>query len=257
MSGKGATMDVGAWLRRLGLEQYEAAFRENAIDAEVLRDLTDQDLEKLGILLGHRRKLLRAIAALEDVTAPAAAPSSSPSIPPELTSTATAPISTATLTSGERRHVTVMFCDLVDSTGIAARLDAEEWRDLVGAYLDAASAAVTDMGGKVAKKLGDGLMALFGYPLALENDAERAVRAALSIQRALAELNRKNEVAGKPALAARIAIDTGPAVLDAGGRRRRPSRVRLLLRRGCSVRSLVSLSPRNAAAMNSRACLSR
>jgi class 3 adenylate cyclase len=110
-----------------------------------------------------------------------------------------------------------MFCDLVDSTGISAKLDAEEWRDLVGAYVDAASTAVTEMGGKVAKKLGDGLMALFGYPVAQENDAERAVRAALSIQRALAELNRKNEGASKPRLAARIAIDTGPAVLDAGG----------------------------------------
>ena len=118
---------------------------------------------------------------------------------------------------GERRHVTVMFCDLVDSTGIAARLDAEEWRDLVGAYLDAASAAVTEMGGKVAKKLGDGLMALFGYPVAQENDAERAVRAALAIQRALAELNRKNAATGKPALAARIAIDSGPVVVDASG----------------------------------------
>ena len=110
-----------------------------------------------------------------------------------------------------------MFCDLVDSTGIAARLDAEEWRDLVGAYLDAASSAVTEMGGKVAKKLGDGLMALFGYPVAQENDAERAVRAALSIQRALAELNRKNAGTGKPALAARIAIDSGPVVVDATG----------------------------------------
>jgi class 3 adenylate cyclase len=120
-------------------------------------------------------------------------------------------------TAGERRHVTVMFCDLVDSTGIAARLDAEEWRDLVGAYLDAASAAVADMGGKVAKKLGDGLMALFGYPVAQENDAERAVRAALAIQRALAELNRKNEGAGKPPLAARIAIESGPVVVDAAG----------------------------------------
>jgi class 3 adenylate cyclase len=110
-----------------------------------------------------------------------------------------------------------MFCDLVDSTGIAAKLDAEEWRDLVGAYLDAASAAVTEMGGKVAKKLGDGLMALFGYPMAQENDAERAVRAALSIQRALAELNRKNEGTIKPALAARIAVDSGPVVIDATG----------------------------------------
>jgi predicted ATPase/class 3 adenylate cyclase len=110
-----------------------------------------------------------------------------------------------------------MFCDLVDSTGITSRLDAEEWRDLVDAYLNAASAAVTEMGGKVAKKLGDGLMALFGYPLAQENDAERAVRAALAIQRSLAELNRKNASFGKPALAARIAIDLGPVVVDATG----------------------------------------
>src|SRR4029077_14736392 len=113
-----------------------------------------------------------------------------PTTAPELTAAATAVPTPEAV--GERRHVTVMFCDLVDSTGIAARLDAEEWRDLVGAYLDAATAAVTEIGGKVAKKLGDGLMALFGYPVAQENDAERAVRAALSIQRALTELNRKN-----------------------------------------------------------------
>ena len=100
--------------------------------------------------------------------------------------------------AGERRYLTVMFCDLVGSTGISAQLDAEEWRDLVGAYLDAASAAVTDMGGYVAKKLGDGILALFGYPVAHENDAERAARAALSIQRALGELNRKNAGTGKP-----------------------------------------------------------
>ena len=91
-----------------------------------------------------------------------------------------------------------MFCDLVGSTAISAQLDAEEWRDLVGAYLDAASAAVMEMGGHVAKKLGDGLMSLFGYPVAQENDSERAVRAALSIQRALAELNRKNDGSGTP-----------------------------------------------------------
>ena len=96
-----------------------------------------------------------------------------------------------------------MFCDLVNSTGIAAKLDAEEWRDLVGAYLDAASAAVTEMGGKVAK-LGDGLMAIFGSPVAQENDAERAVRAALSIQRALAVEAARRRTAGsrKPMLLA-------------------------------------------------------
>jgi class 3 adenylate cyclase len=118
---------------------------------------------------------------------------------------------------GERRYLTVMFCDLVDSTGISAQLDAEDWRDLVNAYLDGASAAVQDIGGHVAKKLGDGLMALFGYPLAHENDAESAARAALSIQRALADLNRKNATAGKPELVARIGLETGPAVVDAAG----------------------------------------
>ena len=100
-----------------------------------------------------------------------------------------------------------MFCDLVDLTGIASRLDAEEWRDLVGSYLDAASAAVTEMGGHVVKKLGDGLLSVFGYPVAHENDAERAARAAISIERALADLNRKNSGAGKPELSARIGLE--------------------------------------------------
>ena len=90
-----------------------------------------------------------------------------------------------------------MFCDLVGSTSLAAKLDAEDWRNLVNAYLDEASAAVTGLGGHVLKKLGDGLMALFGYPHAQENDAERAVRAALAIQRALAELNARNAANGR------------------------------------------------------------
>ena len=94
--------------------------------------------------------------------------------------------------SAERRPITVMFCDLVGSTSLAAKLDAEDWRNLVNAYLDEASAAVTDFGGHVLKRLGDGLMALFGYPHAQENDAERAVRAALAIQRALVEINARN-----------------------------------------------------------------
>jgi class 3 adenylate cyclase/predicted ATPase len=196
-------MDIAVWLRSLSLEQYEAAFRDNAIDADVLHDLTDQDLEKLGVLLGHRRRLLRAIAALDGTVA---------------TSSASAPLqvkpSPAAEAAGDRRHVTVMFCDLVDSTGIAAKLDAEEWRDLLGTYVDVASAAVTELGGKIIRKQGDGLMVLFGYPVALENDAERAARAALAIQRSLAELNRKNAGSGKPPLAARIAIDWGPVLVE-------------------------------------------
>jgi class 3 adenylate cyclase len=206
-------MDIGDWLQSLGLERYEAAFRENEINETVLPTVTAEDLKDLGVdVVGHRRKLLNAISALR---ADADAKAPPPTTAPRLTAAATAVPTPEAV--GERRHVTVMFCDLVDSTGIAARLDAEEWRDLVGAYLDAASAAVTEMGGKVAKKLGDGLMALFGYPMSQENDAERAVRAALAIQQALIELNRKNTGTGKPALAARIAIDTGPVVIDATG----------------------------------------
>ena len=196
-----------------GSEVYEATFRENAINEKVLPNLTAEDLKDMGIgIVGHRRMLLDAIAALH-IGADAKAPTLSSTPLP------TAPVAAASTpeASGERRHVTVMFCDLVDSTGIAARLDAEEWRDLVGAYLDVASAAVIKMGGKVAKKLGDGLMALFGYPVAQENDTERAVRAALAIQRSLADLNRKNAGSGKPALPARIAVNSGPVVVDTTG----------------------------------------
>ncbi len=198
------------WLKKLGMSEYAKPFAENRIDFSVLPDLTDQDLEKLGVLLGDRRKMLRAIANLDNT--PAAPPRAAASAP----SLTVSPLQEGA-GAGERRYLTVMFCDLVDSTGITARLDAEEWRDLVGGYLDAASAAVAEMGGHVAKKLGDGLLALFGYPVAQENDSERAARAALSIQRALAELNRKNVGTGKPALTARIGIETGPVVVDAAG----------------------------------------
>jgi class 3 adenylate cyclase/predicted ATPase len=210
---------IADWLEKLGMSEYAQRFAENRIDFSVLPDLTDQHLNDLGLPLGDRLKMLRAIRELSGAIPPSPETASAE---PESQSIAArrdaAPVKVrAANVAGERRYVTVMFCDLVGSTGISAQLDAEEWRDLVGSYLDAASEAVTEMGGHVAKKLGDGLMTLFGYPVAQENDAERAVRAALSIQRALAELNRKNEGAGKPALAARIAIDTGPAVLDAGG----------------------------------------
>jgi class 3 adenylate cyclase/predicted ATPase len=217
---------IAEWLAKIGLERYTPAFIDNDIDVEVLRYLTDADLEKIGVSLGHRRKLLAAIAELGGGAATPVQPPSelnkqeaAERREPTLTPAAVAPPPpfTSTEAAGERRYLTVMFCDLVDSTGIAARLDAEEWRDLVKAYLEDASAAVTEMGGHVARKLGDGLMALFGYPLAHENDAERAVRAALSIQRALADLNRKNVGIGKPELKARIGLETGPVVVDATG----------------------------------------
>src|SRR6516162_7479145 len=168
-------MDVVVWLRSLGLGKYEAAFRENDIDETVLPSLTHENLKELGVAsLGHRVKLLDAIAALGS-NAGAKIPSMAATIaPPSAAMAAAVPVAEAV---GERRYLTVMFCDLVGSTSISAQLDAEEWRDLVGAYLDAASAAVVEMGGHVAKKLGDGILALFGYPVAQENDAERAVRA--------------------------------------------------------------------------------
>src|SRR5262245_37119090 len=183
---------IADWLEKLGMSEYAQRFAENGIDLSVLPDLTDQDLKDIGVLLGHRRKLLRAIAELNNAAttaAPAPPPVVSAPIPPAVL---LSPISAQVEAAGERRYLTVMFCDLVGSTSISAQLDAEDWRDLLSIYLDAASNAVTDMGGHVAKKLGDGLMALFGYPTAQENDAERAARAALSIQRALAEVNRKN-----------------------------------------------------------------
>src|SRR6478672_8221031 len=189
-------MDVGGWLRGLGLGQYEEQFRDNKIDADLLPRLTVDDLKDIGVsVVGDRRRLLDAIALIAGAGRPADLPASP---------TKSAP-SKGLQASAERRPITVMFCDLVGSTSLAAKLDAEDWRTLVNAYLDEASNAVTDFGGHVLKKLGDGLMALFGYPQAQENDAERAVRAALAIQRTLGELN------------ARIGLAMGPVVVDAAG----------------------------------------
>jgi class 3 adenylate cyclase len=114
---------------------------------------------------------------------------------------------------GERRHLTVMFCDLVDSTALASQLDPEQWRAIVAAYHHTAAEAITRFGGHVAKYLGDGVMAFFGYPEAHDNDAERAVRAGLALLDALAALN---ESSAHPRLAARIGIDSGPVVVGTG-----------------------------------------
>ena len=201
-------MDVGGWLRGLGLGQYEEQFRDNKIDADVLPRLTVDDLKDIGVsVVGDRRRLLDAIAAIAGAGRPANLPASPTKFAPSKDLQA----------SAERRPITVMFCDLVGSTSLAAKLDAEDWRNLVNAYLDEASAAVTGLGGHVLKKLGDGLMALFGYPHAQENDAERAVRAALAIQRALVEINARNTRSGAPELSARIGIECGSVVVDTGG----------------------------------------
>ena len=201
-------MDVGGWLRGLGLGKYEESFRANAIDADLLPRLTVDDLKDIGVsVVGDRRRLLDAIAVIAGAGRSADVPASP---------TKSAP-SKGLQASAERRPITVMFCDLVGSTSLAAKLDAEDWRNLVNAYLDEASGAVTGLGGHVLKKLGDGLMALFGYPQAQENDAERAVRAALAIQRALADLNARSARSGAPELSARIGIECGSVVVDANG----------------------------------------
>jgi SAM domain (Sterile alpha motif)/Adenylate and Guanylate cyclase catalytic domain len=212
-----AAMDVGEWLKGIGLGQYEATFLAHDIDVDVLPDLTEADLEKIGLPLGARKRLMKAIANLRPAEsqpppgplspAPEPAQPPAPSSPPRMFRP-----------DAERRPITVMFCDLVGSTALGSRLDAEDWRSLVNAYLDEASGAVTRFGGHVLKRLGDGLMALFGYPRAQENDAERAVRAALTIQRALGEMNARNAAKGASQLSARIGLESGPVVVEAGGR---------------------------------------
>ena len=191
-------MDVGNWLRGLGLEQYEAAFRESEIDAEVLPEITDADLEKLGVPLGHRKRLLKAIAALN-----APARESSPSA---------AATSGSKSETAERRQLTVMFCDLVGSTAMSARLDPEDMRAVIGAYHKCCATLIAGNGGFVAKYMGDGVLAYFGYPEAHEDDAERAVRTGLAI----VEATPKLETAAGAPLHVRVGIATGIVVLGSG-----------------------------------------
>lgn len=191
-------MDVAAWLCGLGLGQYEQAFRENDIDAEVLMDLTAEDLIGLGVAsIGHRRKLLAAIAALRAgsmwATTPATADSRKASVAPE----------------AERRQLTVMFVDLVDSTALAARLDPEEMAEVLRSYQSAVAGAIVRFEGHVAKYMGDGVLAYFGYPRAHEDEAERAVRAGLAAVAAVRSLGS----AHGETLAARVGIATGAVVV--------------------------------------------
>src|SRR6516225_8215571 len=168
------SMDVVVWLRSLGLGKYEAVFRENDIDETVLPSLTHENLKELGVAsLGHRVKLLDAIAALRGD-----ASGKAPSVDP----------TTASSTPGahpedraERRQVTVMFCDLVGSTALSARMDPEDLREVISAYQKCVAETVQRFGGFVAKFMGDGVLVYLGYPQAHEDDAERAVRAGLEL----------------------------------------------------------------------------
>jgi class 3 adenylate cyclase len=178
-------VDISAWLRELGLERYEQAFQKGEIDPAILPELTDADLKELGIPLGPRKQLLKAISALAAGTGP---PSARDTRRPE----------------AERRQLTVMFADLVGSTELAARLDPEDMGRLIRAYQDRCAQVVERWGGHVAKYMGDGVLAYFGWPQAHEDEAERAVRAGLELVTAVGRLRPGDEP-----LAARVGIATG------------------------------------------------
>ncbi len=186
---------VAEWLASIGLSEYAARFTENRIDFPVLRDLTDQDLKDIGVPLGHRRKMLRAIA--------------------ELAGTAAAPMGVETLTTpegageGERRHLTVMFCDLVGSTDLSARLDPEDMWRVIASYQACVTEVMNQHQGMIARYVGDGVLAYFGYPRAQEDDAEQAVRTALALIDAVANIRTDADTT----LQIRVGIATGTVVL--------------------------------------------
>ena len=183
-------MDLAEWLRALGLEQYEDAFRDNEIDWKVLPSLTADDLKEIGVVpVGHRRRLLDAIAALGQGEGPRETPPGPAS------------------GEAERRQLTVMFCDLVGSTPLATRFDPEDLREIVGAYHRCVSDTVARFAGFVAKYMGDGVLVYFGYPEAHEDDAERAVRAGLAVIEAV------DKLAGPEKLNVRLGLASGLVVV--------------------------------------------
>jgi class 3 adenylate cyclase/tetratricopeptide (TPR) repeat protein len=187
-------MDIGGWLRGLGLGQYEAMFRESEIDAEVLPELTESDLSQLGVPLGHRKRLLKAIAALgavEKAPATVAGPIREDAVSP----------------GGERRQLTVMFCDLVGSTALSEKLDPEELRSLLNAYRTLCGEVIARYEGFVARYVGDGILTYFGWPTAHEEDAARALRAALEIVHTVKRASSTED------LSVRVGVATGPVVV--------------------------------------------
>src|SRR5712691_12480576 len=195
-------MDVGGWLRNLGLGQYESAFIENAIDTDVLPELTGGDLEKLGSPLGDRKRLIKAIKAM-------AGGSPSALITSEVGENTASGYSPIVAAAAERRHLTVMICDLVDSTALSTRLDPEDMSAVIDAFQAACARITLASDGFLADFRGDGILAYFGYPRAHEDDAQRTVRAGLDIAAAVARLKTHVE---EP-LSVRIGIATGLVVV--------------------------------------------
>ncbi|MGH1478754.1 MAG: AAA family ATPase [Geminicoccales bacterium] len=196
-------MTIEAWLKELGLERYLDLFHENDIDQDILPDLTETDLEKLGISLGHRKKLLRGITALADEKT-----AQRPETPPAQASESDRR-SSSVQPEGERRQLTIMFCDLVGSTALSTKLDPEDLSQVMVAYKEAAAGEITKFGGHIAKFLGDGVLAYFGWPRAYEHDAERAVKAGLELIDVISRLKAPDLTP----LACRVGIATGPVVV--------------------------------------------
>jgi class 3 adenylate cyclase/tetratricopeptide (TPR) repeat protein len=197
---EGTIMDLGRWLRSLGLERYEAAFRENEIDETVLPSLTHETLKELGVTaVGHRLKLLDGIAALRN--------DGSTKAPPADEATAPAAPGVAPADRAERRQVTVMFSDLVGSTAMSARMDPEDLREIISAYQKTVAETVQRFGGFVAKYMGDGVLLYFGYPQAHEDDVERAVRTGLEL------IQSVGKVKSSAPLQTRVGIATGLVVV--------------------------------------------
>ncbi|MGI9507231.1 MAG: AAA family ATPase, partial [Geminicoccaceae bacterium] len=198
-------MTIETWLKGLGLERYLELFHENDIDEDVLPDLTESDLETLGISLGHRKKLLRGIVALTDQSLNEAP---QPATPPTQSSVSDRR-SSAVQQEGERRQLTIMFCDLVGSTALSTKLDPEDLSQVMVAYKEAAAGEITKFGGHIAKFLGDGVLAYFGWPRAYEHDAERSVKAGLVLVDVISRLRTPDQTP----LACRVGIATGPVVV--------------------------------------------
>ena len=193
-------MDIAGWLRDLGLDRYEAAFHDNDVNADILPKLTGDDLKDLGVTsVGHRRQILDAIATLRLEGRPADGPVQ--------LSTRPAGNLVPSETAGERRQLTVMFCDLVGSTALSERLDPEELRGLLHAYRTLSGDVIAHYDGFVARYVGDGILTYFGWPTAHEEDAERAIRAALEIVQTVKWASSTED------LAVRIGIATGPVVV--------------------------------------------
>lgn len=212
---------IADWLAGIGLPQYAAVFAENDIEVDVVSSLNEADLEKLGVSMGHRKKIMAAIAQMRSPSGASGTGTESALLnaagPSRERSTTPSRGTESHLAAGERRQLTVMFCDLVGSTALAEQLDPEDLREVIRAYQQCAASVIERFDGHIAQYLGDGLLVYFGHPHAHEDDAERAVRAGMGIVAELQELVLPPPLTAESQLAVRIGIHTGLIVMGNAG----------------------------------------